>query len=114
MGTLAPAWGMVGTLMGLVVMLAGFGGEGGTDGLGAGMSAALITTFYGAIFANLFFNPMADKLEVKTRKTSIAYNMLVEAARLIYQKKHPIIMREKLNSYIPPREWKRGDVEINV
>ena len=114
MGTLAPAWGMIGTLMGLVVMLAGFGGEGGADGLGPGMSVALITTFYGAIFANLFFNPMADKLEVKTRKTSITYSMLVEAARLIFQKKHPIIMREKLNSYIPPREWKRGDVEINA
>jgi chemotaxis protein MotA len=114
MGTLAPAWGMVGTLMGLVIMLAGFGGEGGADGLGPGMSAALITTFYGAIFANLFFNPMANKLEVKTRKTSIAFNMLVQAARLIHQKKHPIIMREKLNSFIPPREWKRGDVEINA
>jgi len=114
MGTFAPAWGMVGTLMGLVVMLAGFGGEGGTDSLGAGMSAALITTFYGAIFANLFFNPMADKIEVKTKKTSIAYSMLVEGARLIHQKKHPIIMREKLNSYIPPKEWKRDDVEINA
>ena len=69
MGVMAPAWGMVGTLIGLVVMLSGFGGEGGgTDTLGSGMSAALITTMYGAIFANLFFLPMADK--IKTRITS--------------------------------------------
>ena len=55
MGDLAPAWGMVGTLIGLVLMLAGFGGEGGADNLGGGMAAALITTLYGAVFANLFF-----------------------------------------------------------
>ena len=56
MGDLAPAWGMVGTLIGLVLMLAGFGGEGGADNLGGGMAAALITTLYGAVFANLFFH----------------------------------------------------------
>ena len=61
MGDLAPAWGMVGTLIGLVLMLAGFGGEGGADNLGGGMAAALITTLYGAVFANLFFLPMAQK-----------------------------------------------------
>ena len=48
MGDLSPAWGMVGTLIGLVLMLAGFGGEGGADNLGGGMAAALITTLYGA------------------------------------------------------------------
>ena len=79
---------MVGTLIGLVVMLSGFGGEGGgTDTLGAGMSAALITTMYGAIFANLFFLPMADKIKntnycIKHR----AANLQLEAARLIHQK----------------------------
>ena len=61
MGVMSPAWGMIGTLIGLVVMLSGFG-EGGTDTLGAGMSAALITTFYGAVFANLFFLPMSAKI----------------------------------------------------
>ena len=107
MGVMAPAWGMIGTLIGLVIMLAGFGGEGGgTDALGAGMSAALITTFYGAVFANLFFLPMADKLKTRIAFTSTIQNLQVEAARLIHQKKHPIIVREKLNSFIPPKEWK--------
>ena len=107
MGDLAPAWGMVGTLIGLVLMLAGFGGEGGADNLGGGMAAALITTLYGAMFANLFFLPMAQKMGNKTTQTSMSAALLVEAARLIHQKKHPIIVREKLNSFIPPAEWKR-------
>jgi len=112
MGTMAPAWGMVGTLIGLVIMLAGFGGEsgGGTEALGSGMSAALITTFYGAIFANLFFLPMAAKLTMRISFTSTMQALLVESTRLIHQKKHPLIVREKLNSFIPPREWKREEV----
>ena len=107
MGNLAPAWGMIGTLIGLVLMLAGFGGEGGADNLGGGMAAALITTLYGAVFANLFFLPMAQKMGNKTTMTSMSASLLVEASRLIHQKKHPLIIREKLNSFIPPSEWKR-------
>ncbi|MBT3216757.1 MAG: motility protein A [Candidatus Marinimicrobia bacterium] len=106
MGNMAPAWGMIGTLIGLVIMLSGFGGEGGADALGPGMSAALITTFYGAVFANLFFLPMSEKLDTRTSFTSTLQAMLVEASRLIHQKKHPLIVREKLNSFIPPKEWK--------
>ncbi len=109
MGTMAPAWGMIGTLIGLVIMLAGFGGEGGADALGPGMSAALITTFYGAVFANLFFLPMSEKLNTRISFTSTMQAMLVESARLIHQKKHPLIVREKLNSFIPPNEWKKED-----
>ena len=109
MGTMAPAWGMIGTLIGLVIMLAGFGGEGGADALGPGMSAALITTFYGSVFANLFFLPMSEKLNTRMSFTSTMQAMLVEAARLIHQKKHPLIVREKLNSFIPPKEWKKEE-----
>jgi chemotaxis protein MotA len=108
MGTMAPAWGMVGTLIGLVVMLSGFG-EGGTDALGGGMSAALITTLYGAVFANLFFLPMSEKIKSRITFSSTMQNLQVEAVRLIHQKKHPIIVREKLNSFIPPKEWKKDE-----
>jgi chemotaxis protein MotA len=109
MGVMAPAWGMIGTLIGLVIMLSGFGGEGGTEALGAGMSAALITTFYGAVFANLFFLPMAAKLNTRVSATSTQQAMFIEAARLIHQRKHPLIVREKLNSFIPPKEWKKEE-----
>lgn len=108
MGMMAPAWGMIGTLIGLVIMLASFGGEqgGGTEALGAGMSVALITTFYGSVFANLFFIPMAAKLNSRIGHTTTLQSMFVEAAKLIQQRKHPLIVREKLNSFIPPKEWK--------
>ena len=108
MGVMSPAWGMIGTLIGLVVMLSGFG-EGGTDTLGAGMSAALITTFYGAVLANLFFLPMSAKILTRVAFHSTQQSLSLEACRLIHQKKHPIIVREKLNSFIPPKEWKREE-----
>ena len=108
MGVMSPAWGMIGTLIGLVVMLSGFG-EGGTDTLGAGMSAALITTFYGAVLANLFFLPMSAKILTRVAYHSTQQSLYLEAVRLIHQKKHPIIVREKLNSFIPPKEWKREE-----
>jgi chemotaxis protein MotA len=108
MGVMSPAWGMIGTLIGLVVMLSGFS-EGGTDTLGAGMSAALITTFYGAVLANLFFLPMSAKILTRVAFHSTQQSLYLEASRLIHQKKHPIIVREKLNSFIPPKEWKREE-----
>ena len=65
------------------------------------------TSWANAFFANLFFLPMAQKMGNKTNITSMSAALLVEAAKLIAQKKHPLIVREKLNSYIPPNEWKR-------
>ena len=53
---------------------------------------------------------MAQKMGNKTTQTSMSAALLVEAARLIHQKKHPIIVREKLNSFIPPAEWKRNNL----
>jgi len=73
------------------------------------MSAALITTLYGAVFANLFFLPMSEKIKSRITFSSTMQNLQVEAVRLIHQKKHPIIVREKLNSFIPPKEWKKDD-----
>ena len=64
---------------------------------------------YGAVLANLFFLPMSDKIKTRITFTSTIQNLQVEAARLIHQKKHPIIVREKLNSFIPPKEWKKDE-----
>jgi chemotaxis protein MotA len=49
---------------------------------------------------------MADKIKVRIATNTTLQSLLVEAARLIHQKKHPLIVREKLNSFIPPGEWK--------
>lgn len=114
MGKYSPAFGMIGTLIGLVVMLYGMadiagGGEDPMAVLGAGMGAALITTFYGTILANLIFNPMAVKFETRIEKQSILQMMLIEGVLLLHARKHPLIVREKLNSFLRPRDWKRPE-----
>ncbi len=113
-GKFSPAFGMVGTLIGLVVMLYGMG-SGGTESedmaknLGVGMGAAIVTTFYGSVLANLIFNPMATKIEMRIDKESLEQYMMLEGVILLYNRKHPLIVRERLNSFMPPREWLRED-----
>ena len=113
MGRFSPAFGMLGTLIGLVFMLKGMSAEGSggdmASGIGNGMATALITTFYGALLANLFFLPMAEKLNSQISNKSTEQNLITEGVCLLAQKKHPLIVREKINSFIPPREWKRMD-----
>lgn len=114
MGKYSPAFGMIGTLIGLVVMLYGMadiagGGDDPMAVLGAGMGAALITTFYGTILANMFFNPMAEKFEIRIKNQTMMQQMLIEGVLLIHARKHPLIVREKLNSFLRPRDWKKPE-----
>ena len=105
LGTYSPACGMVGTLIGLMMMLLGLGSAEGDDMaamLGGSMSVALITTFYGAVLANLLFLPFAEKINSRNKENTIAGELVIEGLCLIHQKKHPIIIRDILNSYIPP------------
>ena len=105
MGTYAPAFGMVGTLIGLVFMLFGMGGSddvgGGIDGIGPSMGVALITTFYGTILANLIFNPFAEKIKSRNKENVQAYQLMIEGLCMLHQKKHPLDVRDKLTAYIP-------------
>lgn len=114
MGKYSPAFGMIGTLIGLVVMLYGMGaistqGKDPMEVLGKGMGAAIITTFYGTIMANLIFNPMAVKFEARVERRNIMQAMLIEGVLLIQARKHPLIVREKLNSFLRPRDWRRPE-----
>ena len=105
LGTYSPAFGMVGTLIGLIMMLLGMGSSDGGDmaaQLGGAMSVALITTFYGAVLANLLFLPFAEKINSRNKENTIAGELVIEGLCLIHQKKHPILIRDMLNSYIPP------------
>ena len=115
MGKFSPAFGMIGTLIGLVVMLYGMSeiataGQDPMATLGKGMGAALITTFYGTILSNLVFNPMAVKFETRIEKRAVLQRMLIEGVALLHDRKHPIIVREKLNSYLRPRDWKTEEM----
>jgi chemotaxis protein MotA len=103
MGMFSPAFGMVGTLIGLVFMLFGMGNsEDGIGNIGPSMGVALITTFYGTILANLIFNPFAEKIKSRNKENVQAFQLMIEGVCLLHQKKHPLDVKDKLTAYIPP------------
>jgi len=97
MGASAPAFGMIGTLIGLIQML---GSLSSPDGIGAGMATALITTFYGALLANLIFNPLAGKLGIRSKKESMLREMILEGVLCIVRGESPTNVREKLQAFV--------------
>ncbi len=100
MGAAAPAFGMIGTLIGLVQML---GELDSPDKIGVGMATALITTFYGAILANLLFIPLAGKLGIRSKKESILREMIVEGILGIVRGEAPTAVREKMQTFLSAR-----------
>lgn len=98
MAGLAPAFGMVGTLIGLINMLMFLSDS---AALGPAMATALITTFYGVILANLIFTPIASRLRVANEVRLARCEMLLQGILMIQQGNNPRIIREKLISYIP-------------
>jgi len=109
MGSAAPAFGMIGTLIGLVQMLRNLNSP---DQIGAGMAVALITTFYGAIVANLLFLPLAGKLGLYSKAETIAMEMIIEGICAISQGSNPRTVREKLQVFVSQK--KRETVKANV
>lgn len=101
MGTYAPAFGMIGTLVGLVSMLANMSDPGA---LGAGMAVALLTTFYGAMAANAVFLPLAVKLKGRSDEELALRDLIVEGIISIQGGDSPRIVEEKLKSFLAPRE----------
>ncbi len=103
-GELAPAFGMLGTLIGLIVMLANLQDA---AAIGSGMAVALITTFYGALVANLIFIPIASNLSVQTDEEMISKEMMIDGILQIQAGTNPRILEEKLTTYLSPEELKR-------
>lgn len=99
MGAMAPAFGMVGTLIGLVDMLRSM--EDPTQ-IGPAMSVALVCTLYGAVLANLVFLPMANKLEFRTKEEALAKQVIIEGIVSIMQGANPKVLKEKLEAFVPP------------
>lgn len=95
--TYAPAFGMIGTLIGLINMLKGMDPDmGGTFSMGRDMSLALITTFYGSVLANLIFHPIAQKLRVRQRQEVFYCSAVIEGVIGIQRGEHPKFLREHL------------------
>jgi chemotaxis protein MotA len=98
MVTFAPAFGMVGTIVGLILMLDGLDAD--PSKIGKGLSVALITTLYGVLLANLLFKPVALKLEQKNYLVNLRNTLLVEGLVMLSHKEDPIMIQDKLNSYM--------------
>ncbi len=99
-GKLAPAFGMIGTLAGLIAMLANLEDK---SSIGTGMALALITTLYGAIMANLFFIPFKAKLEDRDNGETLVKEIIIEGILSIQSGDNPRILEEKLISFLPPQ-----------
>ncbi|MBN2233007.1 MAG: MotA/TolQ/ExbB proton channel family protein [Deltaproteobacteria bacterium] len=98
MGNVAPAMGLIGTLIGLVQMLQTMDDP---SRIGPAMAVALLTTFYGAILANIFFLPLAGKLRRRSQQEIFAKGMVLEGVISIAKGENPRIMEHKLESYLP-------------
>jgi chemotaxis protein MotA len=106
MGAYAPAFGMIGTLVGLIQML---GELNDPTKIGAGMATALITTLYGTLLSNVFFLPAAGKLKVRTANELLMKEVIIEGILSIQSGDNPRIVEQKLLAFVSPSV--RGQVE---
>ncbi|MCA1065978.1 flagellar motor protein MotP [Rossellomorea sp. AcN35-11] len=100
-GEYAPAWGMIGTLIGLVLMLKNLNDP---STLGPNMAIALLTTLYGSLLANLVFLPMASKLAMKTEKEVFMKQIVIEGVVGVQSGQNPKILEEKLRVFLSNEE----------
>ena len=99
MGASGPAFGMIGTLIGLVQMLRNLSDP---SQIGGGMATALITTFYGAVMANLVFLPLAGKLDVASASECLMTELLIEGIICIQNGDNPRTIEDRLKSFLAP------------
>ncbi|MDE0862604.1 MAG: MotA/TolQ/ExbB proton channel family protein [Rubripirellula sp.] len=101
LGRFAPAYGMIGTLIGLIMMLQDMSDP---SGIGAGMAVALITTLYGAIIANVFFSPFAEKLGLMSRNEMVSFEIAIRGVMAIQSGESPRAIDQKLRTFLPPKQ----------
>ena len=104
-GAVAPAFGMVGTLVGLINMLNNMelSGDGGSS-IGKDMGTALITTLYGCILAHMIFGPIANNLRIRDGEEVLCKEIIVEGIMSIQSGENPKALREKLLTYISQKD----------
>jgi chemotaxis protein MotA len=99
MASFAPAFGMLGTLIGLVSLMTVLG-TGGMDLIGHHLSIALMATFYGLLLSNLICKPIAVKLERRTEQRVVLLNMIMQGVSMMCERRGPALVRETLNSFM--------------
>lgn len=98
LGDVAPAMGMIGTLIGLVQMLSNLSDP---STIGPAMAVAMLTTLYGAMVAHLIALPIADKLELRSKEERINKSLIIDAIIGIQEGQNPRIMKDILRTYLP-------------
>ncbi len=101
---LGPAFGMLGTLIGLVNMLKAMNLDAGPGSLGTNMSVALITTFYGSVLANCLFMPISNKLEIAQEREMLYKELIIEGVISIKEGENPKYIQEKLQNFLAEHE----------
>lgn len=101
MGESSPAFGMIGTVMGLVVIMANLSDP---SAIGPGIAVALITTLYGALLANLVFIPLGSKLKYRSEEEAINMEIVREGVNSISKGENPKVIQQKLEAYLEPKE----------
>jgi len=100
LGASFPAFGMVGTLIGLIQML---GQLDDPSKIGAGMAVAMVTTFYGAVGANMVFIPLAGKLEARSKEELLVREIMIKGLVALTEGEAPRSMEARLKAYLAPR-----------
>lgn len=101
LASMGPAWGMIGTLIGLINMLKMLSD---ISSVGPNMAVALVTTFYGSVLANWIATPCATKLKANSNKEIMVRNIMVEGLLSIQAGENPRVIEEKLKSFLSPKE----------
>ena len=115
MAAYAPAFGMLGTVLGLIIMMNKFQMSGETSSIDfnvadqfsallVGMGTALITTFYGVFLANMVFLPIAGKLKRRSENEIMLKSIVLEGIISIHGREHPILIKEKLMTFVAMSE----------
>ena len=110
--SLFPAWGMIGTLIGLVIMLRSLGGGGGVETIGSGMAVALLTTYYGSVIANGFALPISGRLAARHASEAIVQSIMLEGILSIQAGDNPRIVKDKLISFLPPSQRQKINEQV--
>lgn len=97
-GDCAPAWGMIGTILGMVTM---FANTSDPSKLGPAMATALLATLYGVLITNMVALPIADKLRLKLEEEGVSRSLIIDGILLIRDQKSSSLVREMLVAYLP-------------
>ncbi|ODN31246.1 motility protein A [Fervidobacterium thailandense] len=109
LGTFGPAFGMIGTLVGLIQMLKSLNNP---ETLGPSMAVALITTLYGSILANIVGIPVAEKIAKRAAELELSKRMILEGVLSIQAGENPRVLEEKLKSYLPSSERTKYEAQV--